>query len=826
MTRTQSSKNLSRVLFVTGAVTWLTVSYLVFSIFPLASQELHSGAALLILSSFLAANLTALFYASFVHTMRNVAIPAWLSRDSLLASLGVSQALLPLLAASETLSLTEAFVTWSVFQGWSLYLLFQIGLEERNVPTKQKNIFAYAMILVSFGFTAVMFPLRNWYPITELFIYGLLWQAISVITGSLYILFVFDKFDSATNVSGKTPGSKKHYQTFLHPSFQLFLTPAYIAVMMWLIALTLSKSPSLQFPSWILVGCSGAFIPSLIKSSQSLQNQSETNRHIELSSRLAGPSALKLLKRVLNSSQGDAGTSLGLRTAVFTIDHDPSALISTSLPASISHIRGETIHRVVSDVLGARLLHLHHYGQIISAALDAEQTARPCVDTINLFACLYLDAGLIVERRLNGLSRVLPIVNPGLANAIKSEVLQDLVKRTQWFFHFDYQWVDQNLISNQQGARYGVQMNPVTNEQRARMITHHQRSSALGSFLWMGSEAHQRLIQEAPMLTSAAEAIDLPSTDGKENVVFTLKFETLIPKLQRYFDLDMVRMSLMDYDVRPEALKLIHIFTAQSQQARTPEAMMNLVESVASYPWHGFKEKDHALRIIIAANQFANTAIEANERSGYGVPRTIMKLRSMIYTSVEGIGYPAQFLHRAHRQKIAERQLQHLLSIVADPENVRAGEGWVLLSTLDLRKQNEIERKQLLALFQSQAMLYRVMANRSIQARVIETFINLALSDRNVKEFFAQQQGTIQNILNCLIAHLPHAETLSILIDGLAGLSIALEQDAAVILLQHQELNRYVQYLSENGGPSVTPLLNRWSELQRRPQNYARQDIA
>ena len=49
--------------------------------------------------------------------------------------------------------------------------------------------------------------------------------------------------------------------------------------------------------------------------------------------------------------------------------------------------------------------------EMLEGAIDPEPAVRPCIDALKMFACLYLDAGPLVERRIKGLVSLLPIVD-------------------------------------------------------------------------------------------------------------------------------------------------------------------------------------------------------------------------------------------------------------------------------------------------------------------------------------------------------------------------------------------------------------------------------
>ena len=134
----------------------------------------------------------------------------------------------------------------------------------------------------------------------------------------------------------------------------------------------------------------------------------------QMTAKLATFSARRFLRRHADDRQHWAAI-VGLKTTNYVIDHDAESKLYAALPTSILQIRSEEIQRCVNDVLGPLNLHNQASSHRVAGAIDPEKSIRPCIDTLKMFACIYLDGGPLVERRFKGLVSLLPIIDPDLA---------------------------------------------------------------------------------------------------------------------------------------------------------------------------------------------------------------------------------------------------------------------------------------------------------------------------------------------------------------------------------------------------------------------------
>ncbi len=806
-----------------GVTTFLTLGIVFGSVSPSSVKgPFFFGLTFVALS--IAFNLTTLFYAGFTHTMRRGSVSILKDPRSMLASIGTTQGIAAVLSIMGRISTSELVLISTLFQVWGTYLFFQIAADAYLVNRREiryaSTLYTSAVALFALG----CFTLRNWFSPTVSLNANLLWQAS--ITGlglvgtllwlacrpSLRLSSQSIKESIQLRISGRVHGVTR----------QSLLTTAglswFAATMVWILSNLLRYQFDSDIPIWLATGVAGLFFPALYLSWSELREQAANHAELVVSSRLAGDSALRFLRR--NQGDGRAwAAAVGVRTTVFTIDHDPDNQIAASLPATLNQIRCEEISRCINEVLNQKMMHHHASGQRVFGAMDPEYSDRPCVDLLKLFACLYLDAGPLIERRINGLVALLPIVNPGLARVLKPDLLASMLKRNQWFFHFDYHWVDQHMINTPGSTRYGVHLDPLSADMRQNMVDHLRKANGMGNFLWLGKDAHERLLQEAPMLAPIIEPLTLRYGNDHDSLVFIMKFENLIPRLQRYFDLDFTRNILMDFEPSHESAKLINIFKLQASRATDCGGMLNLVDSLASYPWRGFKEKDQALKIIVLAHQFASQAIATCETEGSVLNKDILKLQSQIQKAVEQIGYPAQILHHAQLQKIALRDIQKLVEAARNPVDTRFEESWVLLSSFDFKRYSAKERDLVMALMQDHIAIAKLLEQKEIHGKFIYAMVNLIKIDGELTRNGIDLNTIFSQLVTAICCKSPSAETLTILLDTMTFISQLSSKEIVMTTAAKQALEAVVQPYENSRSIYASSAWARWSEFRQKSRN-------
>lgn len=456
-----------------------------------------------------------------------------------------------------------------------------------------------------------------------------------------------------------------------------------------------------------------------------LASLSTEQRQGHMTARMATSSARKFLRRHMSDGTQWAAT-VGIKTSTFVIDHDPESELHAQLPASIMQIRADEIGRCVVDVLGAMNLHSHSVGHRLTGAVDPEASLRPCVDALKLFAALYLDAGPLVERRIKGLTSLLPIVDPGLAKMLQAKDVNALIRRNLWFFHIDFGWLDQHVVHTPKLTRYDVRMTGLSSRMRHAMMDHLERTGGVGNFVWIGPDARERLVQEAPALSNIIEACPIATGDGDELLMFIIKFEQLIPRLQRYYDLDSMRRSLKDFEPSQEAARVHALLKLQIAKARNTAEMTEALTAIASIPWRGFREKDNALQLVLAVYNQAQATFGTIEMLGAAKDAKLRLLHEKLFEAVKAVGYPSQVLHNAQIDKLQLRDVRKLLAAASDRQSPRFEEAWLLLATTDFVRYPLEQRAEMHGFLVSVARRSALAPVRLVQTKSVDALAALA----------------------------------------------------------------------------------------------------
>lgn len=555
-----------------------------------------------------------------------------------------------------------------------------------------------------------------------------------------------------------------------------------------------------------------------------LSSLSTEHRQGSVTARLATTSARKFLRRHMADGTQWAAT-VGIKTSNFVIDHDPEGGLQQQLPASIMQIRAEEIGRCVVDVLGVMNLHSHSVGHRITGAIDPEASMRPCVDALKLFSALYLDAGPLVERRIKGLTALLPIVDPGLAKLLKAKDVEGLIRRNLWFFHFDFGWLDQHVVHTPKLTRYDVRMAGLSSRMRHAMMDHLERTGGVGNFVWVGPDARSRLVQEAPSLGNILEACPIGRGEerGEELLMFILKFEQLIPRLQRYHDLDTMRRALMDFEPSAEAARLHGILKAQIPKAQNATEMIETLGSIASVPWRGFREKDQALQLVLGVYNQAMAKLGGAEFLVEAKDAKLRLLHERLLDAVKAVGYPSQVLHNAQIDKIQLRDVSKLLAAAADTQSARFEEAWLLLSTTDFSRHDDGQRTELHRFIQTIAQKSELAGIRLVQTKAVDALAALA---RAIPpgEAGRRELGLVRVTLDALGAWFAAAaadpEVCSLLLDVkvFLGTQLGIEPldfGPAALAALDKAIKGHAEELGA-GHPKIVALMSRWQEYRSR----------
>lgn len=160
-------------------------------------------------------------------------------------------------------------------------------------------------------------------------------------------------------------------------------------------------------------------------------------------------------RKFLRKARADGKAhTFAARTYIYTFDHDPSGIISSASPATLMQIRNEELRKLLGGISMGKLMDGASAGSRMHGALDPEQVICLSQEALLMSAIAYLNVSSIVNRRMQGLMSILPILDPHLANATDREKIEESQTKSSWLFYLDFDWVDQHLVPNRNGAHF------------------------------------------------------------------------------------------------------------------------------------------------------------------------------------------------------------------------------------------------------------------------------------------------------------------------------------------------------------------------------------
>jgi hypothetical protein len=365
-----------------------------------------------------------------------------------------------------------------------------------------------------------------------------------------------------------------------------------------------------------------------------------------------------------------------------------------------------------------------------------------------------MDAGALIEKRMKSLADLLPIVNPGLAKFVTGDTVAKLLSNNQWFFHFDFNWVDQSIVNTAKTSRHGIMLEPISDESRLYLLDQMRKTHGIGNFLWVGKDAHDRLLQEAPNLTVIMEPHQIKQNSEKDTLIFSIKFEQLIPRLQKYYGLDQMRRKIFAYEPTQEAHRLLKIMNMELDKLRTLPELRRFIESLSSYKWQGFKEKDLALQLLLRIFELHCSGQTEN-----------VEVINLLQDAASKIGYPSQIMTQAQLRKQALRDLSTLREHALNKTDIRFEESWSLLASLDFNKLTKIEVESVYKLIDEASCKKDVVQTGVTGARMIDATLGLIRrqKDTNLEVNFA----LLSNVILRIAQFNPDPEILTLALDAL-----------------------------------------------------------
>ncbi len=524
---------------------------------------------------------------------------------------------------------------------------------------------------------------------------------------------------------------------------------------------------------------------------------------------LTSTKAIRFFLRHKQNNKAHWAATVGLRTACFIIDHDPHDDAGRRLTATLSHIRRDEIGRFARKILGNRNLSTKLLGSQILGTIDPEESTRPCVDVLTLFACIYLDVVPIVERRLKGLASLFPIIDPDLSGKIGPHNIEESHSKMEWLYHLDFQWVDQQLVLSDHSVSYGVTVDSMNTVERNTILTKLQEKNRTGNFIWIGEKARERLQMEAPYLANIIEPWSIDGV-GIHHIIYLIKFEELIPRLQKYYLLENTRASLRDYEISADSKRVLNLMSLQFNRKMTPAVVIEIVRSISSYEWIGFKEKDAALNGIIKAYHCLRNLEQKQTPEWLAFEKT--DWGALFLEAIEQVGYPSQLLHKAHKIKRSIRDLNLIMKICKDPRSNRFAEAWLYTCSADPRIYTSDELRQFLGFLSEVLQDAQLMRNKLVNNKILESFLNFAKIAK--AEDLPSINALYLEIAQHMLKEQKNSAAFSMLLDGKAYLEQVTNAKIDIERIKNQ-MEDHLRFLSEsksdrNDSDSV---LGRWRAI-------------
>ena len=511
-------------------------------------------------------------------------------------------------------------------------------------------------------------------------------------------------------------------------------------------------------------------------------------------------------------SKGEASaTTIGLRTANFMIDHDPKEDVKTVLPSYMVHIRQTQIQKLVKGILGDQLIDGRNVSNQMFGAIDPQHTIRSCTDVLLMFTSLYIDGIPLVESRLKNIIKLLPILDPTLSKQVEINHVEKSLGKVQWFFHLDFDWLDQHMNTNDAFSSYEVKISNLKLRDRQKILSILEEHNLMGNFIWVGEKARERLLLEAPYLANIIEAwpINLDSDNvNDKSVIFLIKFEQLIPRMQKYYNLEDIRNRLKYYEPTLESRRMINIIDLEIQQSSKPKDILEILTMINNFPWQGFKEKDIALGLILKAFERYEEELQNSTSSSNN------KIIDSLVDSIRNIGYPSQEIHSAHIEKIRIRKASSIKETLLNPNHPRFNEAWLLVATTPAKNYSRSEIVSLIEGLIASAENKQNYKRKLVASKITEAFFNLAqeLEEGDIELLTAASNSIIRYLV------MTHAEPelFSFYIDAKVFLESNLKID---IPLEASNLELVQSHFSEvfekHGSDSsiVRSLSMRWKIL-------------
>lgn len=392
----------------------------------------------------------------------------------------------------------------------------------------------------------------------------------------------------------------------------------------------------------------------------------------EVSAKILAEGGRKFLRKA--GSDGKAHT-FAVQTFIYTFDHDPTGGINNASPATLMQIRTEEVRKLLGSISTGKVMDESNAGSRMYGALDPEQAICLSQEALLISTISYLNISSIVNRRMQGLTSILPIIDPLLANATDREKIEEAQTKSLWLFYVDFDWVDQHLVPTWNGAHFCSNYSILPEHLKTSILNVKGGGVPIGSMLWLSEKAGNRVIKEMPHLKSIVQIFPVPLVNSSvEYLLYAIKFSELAPRLQGLYDMDFRRRLLLDFEPSEESLRLVGSLKRRLPLISGEIEVRHMVNAITSYDWRGFKEKDLAINLLM------EVWMNINQKQSFDV-KMRKDLSDFVEQVIFEIGYPSQHLHLAQFQKNSLRSLEALREVALDVSHQRFVEAWTLLAS-------------------------------------------------------------------------------------------------------------------------------------------------
>ena len=413
----------------------------------------------------------------------------------------------------------------------------------------------------------------------------------------------------------------------------------------------------------------------------------------------------------------------GVRTARFLINHDPYNLLQSKLPSTFVIMRNKTIENLILNILSDKTLYINSVGNQIYGIIDPISTVTPCLNSLIMSCLMYLDIFYFVENKLKIFSKLLPIIDKDFAQHIDFKKIQSLNNHYDWFFHLEYEWVDEYMLFDIKRSEYKLFINDMNFLYQFRIFEYLKNKNFLENFICVSDNFRKRLLQESPFLSNIIENT-VVSIDNVESIMFLIRFDKLVPILQKYYPLEQIRSKILYYNITEETHNMVSIIKAAINNiSENINEIYFIIDLIQYHNWNGFKEKDLALELIIELYNKSTSLYSRLIKND----KNFLELTDALKNLIFNIGYPSKELYLAHKEKVLLRKMDLLLSTSQDISNDRFYEAWTFLATCDLSFYSDQDLQKLFEFLITIPHIDRFKDNRFVMSKTIEIFKNLLI---------------------------------------------------------------------------------------------------